>query len=1001
MEINIKLVKNFVSQYNKLQTEFGTDIARLNGFDDNQLSYTDFIDNFVDEQVVADSSIDGNSNVSHKDIVTLEREMPKPHSKLLAFNKIYYEISKKFGFKTANAWLRMEWIGDLYLHDAPSSTFRSYCFAYDLKDLAEKGLYFIDGQNALPAKHLTTFVDFVKEFVSFACNRTSGAVGLPNIIPYMFYFWKKDVDADYMGVRSSGNEKYYARQNFQRFIFAVNQPYVRDGSQSAFTNSSVFDRPYFEALFGGAMFPDGTFMIDYEDEIIEFQKWYMEVMSEIRSDNMFTFPVSTISLLRQDGKFVDEEFAKWAIKHNMKWSDSNLFVDSSVNSLSNCCFDGSQMTLTKSSDGVNFMTFKELYEAPYNETKRNFTVFNNGGWTKGKIIRLPKRKLYKVTTVNNKEILVTDNHINLTHRGEVATDQLTTDDYLMFNNVPLYSVREVDESLTYEQGYLVGMYLGDGSMYNDNTDTSNSIVVSLSLNEEKYNVSKHILKVALKDIGESKAFSLNTPFNNVYPLLICSNKVGLFIRKFVSGRYSFEKRLNLDCLLQSYEFRQGVLDGYYLTDGGNSNRIYSTSPGLIYDMEALITTLGLQSIIDVSDRTGDGEVIIRGEAFNRNYPVYCIRWYERCNRRNQSGIYIKRNNSIFFKIKNIEEYESDDDYVYCFEMSDETDPYFTLPNGIMTHNCRLKSDIRELGYFNSIGGTALKVGSVKVNTINLARIALDTKTEEEYLKELEDRTYVCLCALDAVRHIIKRNVDKGILPNFTYGLIGFEFLYNTIGFLGIYETMKKFKYIKVDEFGNTYYTEKASIFGQKIFQTMRRVADEFIESYGCDYQINTEQIPGESAAAKLMQKDKFFYPRARIYDLPLYGNQFIPLGIKTTLQERVRIAAEFDGYCNGGSILHANIDSPFDSFDKAWKMVNYIADSGVTYFAFNTKIQACKHNHAFYGKICPVCGEPVATEYTRIVGFYTPVKTWSKERSKEYKLRKWEPINLTSEDIFS
>ena len=78
-------------------------------------------------------------------------------------------------------------------------------------------------------------------------------------------------------------------------------------------------------------------MIDYEEEIIDFQKWYMEVMSDIRGVNMFTFPVSTISLLRKDGAFVDKEFAEWAVKHNMKWSDSNLFVDESVNSLSNCC----------------------------------------------------------------------------------------------------------------------------------------------------------------------------------------------------------------------------------------------------------------------------------------------------------------------------------------------------------------------------------------------------------------------------------------------------------------------------------------------------------------------------------------------------------------------------------------------------------------------------------------------------------------------------------------
>ena len=197
----------------------------------------------------------------------------------------------------------------------------------------------------------------------------------------------------------------------------------------------------------------------------------------------------------------------------------------------------------------------------------------------------------------------------------------------------------------------------------------------------------------------------------------------------------------------------------------------------------------------------------------------------------------------------------------------------------------------------------------------------------------------------------------------------------------------------VEEFDNTYYTKEASAFGEKIFKTMRAVADDFIKEYDCDYQINTEQIPGESAAAKLMKKDKFFYPRANIYDLPLYGNQFIPLGIKTTLQERIRIAAEFDGYCNGGSILHANIDAPFDSFEKAWKMVEYIADQHLTYFAFNTKIQCCENNHAFYGTVCPCCGKPVDSEYTRIVGFYTKIKTWSNERTQEYKLRKWESIN--------
>ena len=456
MDINIKLNKNFTTQYNKLQAEFGTGMARLNGFDDNQLSYTDFIDNFIDEKTVADSSIDGNSNVRRKDIVTLLAEMPKPHRKLLAFNKIHYELQKEFGFTTANEWLQREWMGQLYLHDGDTSTFKHYCFAYDLKELAEKGLFFLrENFNPNPPRHLTTFVDFVKEFISFASNRSSGAVGLPNLIPYMYYFWKKDCDENYLGIVTSKNEQKYAEQNIQRFIYALNQPCVRDGQQSAFTNTSVFDRPYFEALFGGSAFPDGAFMIDFEEEIIEFQKLYMKVMAKIREENMFTFPVSTISLLRQNGKFADEEFAEWGIRHNMKWSDSNLFIDDSVSSLSNCC--------------------------------------------------------------------------------------------------------------------------------------------------------------------------------------------------------------------------------------------------------------------------------------------------------------------------------------------------------------RLKSDIRDLGYFNSVGGTALKVGSVKVSTINLARLALDTNTKEEYLTELEKRTLINVKVLHIVRNIIKRNVDKGLLPNFSYKMVDFEHLYNTIGFIGIYETMKKFGCTTTDELGNVYY----------------------------------------------------------------------------------------------------------------------------------------------------------------------------------------------------
>lgn len=638
MDIRVRLNKNFQTAYNRMSEKYGEEMAYLNGFGDKQLSYTDFIDNFIDKDTVADVSVDGNSNVGNKDMRTLMNEMPKPHRKLLAYNKIYYEMNKKYGFKAANEWLEKEWTKALYMHDGDTSTYIHYCFAYDLKDVAEKGLFFLNNFNAEPPKHLSTFVDFVKEFISFAANRSSGAVGLPNLIPYMYYFWKKDCETGY----ATKSPEYYAQQQIQRFVYAVNQPYVRDGMQSAFTNCSVFDMSYLEALFGGSQFPDGSFMIDDLKQIQDFQKVFMETIADIRSHNMFTFPVLTISLLRKNGKFEDEEFARWGIEHNRIWSDSNLFIDDSVNSLSNCC--------------------------------------------------------------------------------------------------------------------------------------------------------------------------------------------------------------------------------------------------------------------------------------------------------------------------------------------------------------RLKSNIEDLGYFNSIGGTALKVGSVKVSTVNLARLALEYPGEEdEYLIALKELVELDCKALDCVRNIIVRNVEKGLLPNFSKGIVDFDHLYNTVGIIGIYETMKTFGYTRVDELGNTYYTKEADAFGKRIFEMIHAVKDNFAADK--DYKINIEQIPGESAAAKMQIADEFFFPDTVVKDLPLYGNQFIPLGIKTTMIERIRIASLFDSYCNGGSIAHLNIDAPFDSFEKAWDAVNYIADQGLTYFAFNTKIQACEHNHAFYGKKCPICGGDVATEYSRIVGFFTPIKTWSKERKKEFQMRQWEHLN--------
>jgi ribonucleoside-triphosphate reductase len=218
--------------------------------------------------------------------------------------------------------------------------------------------------------------------------------------------------------------------------------------------------------------------------------------------------------------------------------------------------------------------------------------------------------------------------------------------------------------------------------------------------------------------------------------------------------------------------------------------------------------------------------------------------------------------------------------------------------------------------------------------------------------------------------------------------------YNTIGIIGIYEALQKYGFTYKDELGYTYYTDEGIDFAKRILNTIHDIKNEFSKDSG--YMINIEQIPGERAASILMEKDKVFYPN-EAYELPLYSNQWMPLGVKTSIQEKVRLSAILDEACSGGSIAHINIDAPFTDFNTAWRMLNYVADAGVTYFAFNLRISACRYNHGFYGEVCPICGEHKVTTYQRIVGFLTPEKTYSQPRKSEFSMRDWFDLNSMGE----
>lgn len=367
MDITINLNKDFERCLDSLRVKFGEDFEIVNGVHPSQLDYSTFLNRFIKSDNLADSSIDPNANSNQQDLRSFISEKNKPYDKLFGLNKIFIEMKKKWGLRTAKQWLEQEYSRGFYLNDASaSSSYFPYCYAVDLGRLAREGLFFLKKYNNEAPKHLTTFLDDVIEFVSFLSNRQSGAVGIPNIIVWSYYFWKKDCEEGYF----IKNKDYYLRQSFQKLIYRLNQPFLRL-NQCAFTNVSIFDRPYLESLFGGLEFPDGSFAIDDIEGIIECEKVFMEVIAETRRSQMFTFPILTFSLLCKDGKFVDEDFARWASDHNTEWEDSNFFVSDNVGVLSNCCrllSDTRKLTVFKEGNEID-KVIEECIDDMYKEYK--------------------------------------------------------------------------------------------------------------------------------------------------------------------------------------------------------------------------------------------------------------------------------------------------------------------------------------------------------------------------------------------------------------------------------------------------------------------------------------------------------------------------------------------------------------------------------------------------------------------------------------------------------
>ena len=332
-----------------------------------------------------------------------------------------------------------------------------------------------------------------------------------------------------------------------------------------------------------------------------------------------------------------------------------------------------------------------------------------------------------------------------------------------------------------------------------------------------------------------------------------------------------------------------------------------------------------------------------------------------------------------------------------FEMTSKYGtPYFSnyinsdmQPNDVRSMCCRLRLDLRELrkkggGFF----GSGESTGSVGVVTINLPRIAYQAADEIDFYNRLDKIMDLAARSLDTKRTVITKLMNAGLYPYTKRYLGSFDNHFSTIGLIGMNEAGLNANWLRTDLMHKS-----TQLFAKNVLNHMRERLVKYQEQYGALF--NLEATPAESTTYRLAKHDRKQYPNiitaAESGDPPYYTNSsHLPVGATEDLFEALELQDELQVLYTSGTVFHAFLGEKLPDWNSAAALVRKIAEhSKLPYYTVSPTYSVCKTHGYISGEHfnCPECG--IETEvYSRITGYYRPVKNWNEGKSQEYKDRK-------------
>lgn len=308
--------------------------------------------------------------------------------------------------------------------------------------------------------------------------------------------------------------------------------------------------------------------------------------------------------------------------------------------------------------------------------------------------------------------------------------------------------------------------------------------------------------------------------------------------------------------------------------------------------------------------------------------------------------------------------------------------------------CRLRNELAENTFNPTSGLTGVMTGSCNVITLNMNRIiqnfhsmvrgndfgCFNSSEFKRYLTSILERVYKYHIAFKTMLYEME---ERGMFAASNGGYIHISKLYSTIGINGLNEAAR---FLGLEVSNNEEYIK----FLQLVLGTIKEQNKiHSIHDKSRPFLFNSEVVPAEGLGGKNYQwdlQDNYWVPD----DENLYNSYFYNAHDDTSVLDKFILhGRQTYQYTDGGSAAHINLEDHL-SKEQYLKLIDFAIANGTNYFTFNipnSKCDDCGYITKHPITECPKCHSKNITQYTRVIGYLRPIKSFGKDRQIEANKR--------------